>query len=690
MNNFKMKNKLLTMFMVTGVIPILLLSGFFYYEIEGHLTKEIYAKNNIFLELTKEELNRYFSERKGDGRTLAKNQSIEELLNIYYEEGSYSESFLTQKVRTAEFLKTVVKEYNYTDIFITNEKGVGIFSVNNKNLKGAQLYRRNYIKKCLGGKQIWSDLFFSDVTAENIMTLSTPIYYENTADLIGTVNIIINQDRLNEIVHGGIEKIGKSGDSYLVNEEGLLFSETKQNKYKENAALKESINTRAIQLLSKEIKANNKEYTHMDRYNDYLNKPVFGSLGVITLGDKPMGLVIEVGEEEAFAQLKNIKKLIGIVNPILLAVGVILALFMANLIQKPIVEIAKKAKTVADLDLRENIDKKLIKRKDEVGIIGESVQSIIINLRSFLNQVGETSNQVAESSQELSATARQVNLVSEEVARTIEEIALSANNQAKDTQIGTENALDLGTIIEKNQEYLEQLNKSSNIIDRNVKEGLDVVYELVQKTNTTKKATEEIYSTSLEADNSSAAIGSASALIAQIAEKTNLLALNAAIEAARAGEHGRGFSVVAEEIRKLAEQSTKSTKEIDNIVTELINNSKKTVKSVETVKEIIGSQEESVKNIESKYGEISASVEVSLGVIGRLNESGETLEKGKNNILNIMENLSALAEENAASTEETSASTEEQRASVEGMASSSEALSDLAQELQKVISKFKI
>jgi len=248
----------------------------------------------------------------------------------------------------------------------------------------------------------------------------------------------------------------------------------------------------------------------------------------------------------------------------------------------------------------------------------------------------------------------------------------------------------LGKSVEKNQEHLGNVNSASNKVRDVVEEGLKEIDNLLRVTEESNEVAKEISEGILKTHESSSKIGQASNVIASIAEQTNLLALNAAIEAARAGEMGRGFSIVAGEIKKLAEQSSKSTKEIDEIVKELQSNAQHAVKTMERVSEITKEQTDSVMKNKDKYILIEEAMESTLEVLEELNASGQEIENMKNVIIDTLQNLSAIAEENSAATEEISASIEEQTAFIEEIANASDRLSDLAQKLQAIIEKFKV
>ena len=326
---------------------------------------------------------------------------------------------------------------------------------------------------------------------------------------------------------------------------------------------------------------------------------------------------------------------------------------------------------------------------DESGTLARSMQAITNNLRKIIGEITDSSLQVSSTAQELTATAEQSAMAAEEVARTVEEIAKGASEQAGNTETGSFQAIKLGDLIEKNREQMYNLNKASDKVTDVVNDGLKDIKRLSAITEENNLATREIYDIILKTNESTNLIGEASNLISTIAGQTNLLALNASIEAARAGESGRGFAVVASEIKKLAGQSATSTSYIDGIVHELQNNVTKAVESIERVNAISKEQSERVVSTNNKYLSISEAMEEAGTAVNQLNLSEEEMTKSKNEILDMLQTLSAIAEENAAGTEEASSAMVEQSSSMEEIANSSEKLAELAGNLQEIILRFK-
>ena len=249
---------------------------------------------------------------------------------------------------------------------------------------------------------------------------------------------------------------------------------------------------------------------------------------------------------------------------------------------------------------------------------------------------------------------------------------------------------DMGELLEKDSKYIKELNSVAITINKEKEEGFNILNNLIIKTNQSSEATDSIYEIILSNNQSAEKIEVASTMIQSIADQTNLLALNAAIEAARAGEAGRGFSVVADEIKKLAEQSNNFTNDIKSVIDELKFKSQRAVETMEGVKDIVKTQALSVKETEAKFEGIAVAINSIDSIIDNLNNSANSMLSNKEKIIELTQSLMAVSQENAAASEESAAAMEEQTTNIHEVANSGEDLSEIAEELQSLIERFKV
>jgi methyl-accepting chemotaxis protein len=387
--------------------------------------------------------------------------------------------------------------------------------------------------------------------------------------------------------------------------------------------------------------------------------------------------------------LNNLKILFITLSIIFLIITVIAIVLISDKLTKNLKSIVNFSKNIQNLDVSKNVPNKIVNLKDEIGDIGRALNIVVENLRSFMSNANNLSSNVTNYSKDLISNIEQVNFTSNEISNVVVQIADSASKQAKNTEDGVTKVSTLSECIDNNNSNMSALNNIMKEVEAYKTEGMDMLSLLKDENIESNKAISTIHEMIIDTNNKAGEIKQASQMIKDISEQTNLLALNAAIEAARAGEDGKGFSVVAEEIRTLAEQSNKFTKEIEKTITNLIYKTENAVETMDKITEIINNENTCLNKTSEKFTGISESIEKSGSSLKNLNNTSILMKNQSDDINGIIQNLSSIAEENAASTEEVAASVEEQTASLSEFSNSVNEMAHLAENLKENINKFK-
>ncbi|MEK3894546.1 methyl-accepting chemotaxis protein [Bacillus sp. FSL W7-1354] len=383
----------------------------------------------------------------------------------------------------------------------------------------------------------------------------------------------------------------------------------------------------------------------------------------------------------------SIITLLIIVIAAALVLSISIGLLMTRLITKPIKDIQA---LFAETEQGDFTVKGTYQSKDELGLLTSSFNKMVAGVRSIIETVGETSHQVASSSQELSASADESTKASEYISTTIQELAVGSDQQVE----SVENSR---TVIMGMTEFAGRISsnaeKAAATADQTAKmslegtKAIDKVSTQMKSINETVVSLSEAFKHLTERSNE---IGNITEVITSIAEQTNLLALNAAIEAARAGEQGKGFAVVADEVRKLAEQSGRSAEQITRLITIIQNDTKQTMNSVISATGEVKEGLVVVHEAGGAFQKIENSITEVVTQINDVTNLVKNLTAGASEIETAISGVKEVAETAAGGTQTVSAATQEQLASMEEIAAASQILAQNAEELQHLIQKFKI
>ncbi len=405
----------------------------------------------------------------------------------------------------------------------------------------------------------------------------------------------------------------------------------------------------------------------------------------------PTGMVFAgMSSEVVNGDIQSIITTMVIVAVVGALVCIAIVFLVASTMSKRIGYGVKTLGELADGNLKVEVDGKLLKSKDETGDIMKAITNLKEKLVGVVTDIVSKSQEVKDSSDILSDGAAETTIAVEQVERAVNEIADGATSQANDTQKATENVIIMGNVIDETTGNIERLHDTANDMEAQGNEATDILRELSVVNDKAMESLDIIYKQTNITNESVQKISEAVRLITAIAEETNLLSLNASIEAARAGEQGRGFAVVAGQIQKLAEQSNESALQIEAIVSELMAASHKEVEIMGDVKEIMAKQNEMVEKTDKVVTDVIEGISQSRRDIETISEATKRLDSARGTVVDIVQNLSAIAEENAASTEETSASATEVNATIQEMAGNATHLRTIANELEESVKVFNI
>ena len=721
----KLFPKIFLSFFVLVLVVVLGITAITYYQSSTLLEKDISEKLDLVVGEKVGMMEQIIGNSRAIGNLIADNNEIKQYVNF-----SNTNPGIKQNNNISMYLGASFDEGKglYENIFISGKGGKILLDGIKGNSIGTDLHGMGFFDTAITGTQILGNVMVSPVTGRPVIVVGTPI--KSGQQTIGVAAVAMEFNVLTKPITDS--KIGKTGFTFIVNKQGLVLAHPNKDHVMKMDLSKEAS-------LAEINRRMNQEQQGQGIYTkDGIEKMM--SFSQVPDSEFNIGSVIET--EEIYKPVNSLLLKLILVGGAAVLIALAVAFWLAGSLTGPIREIGLAVRKAADGDLTQQLT---IRREDELGTLADTFQMMLLNLKNMIAQIDFTSRSVASTSQQLSSNTQEATKTIQQVAASMEQISIGSGEQAKSAthtlkiaeqvsqaieqiaagaQDQSRNVVDTSTIVTdmaaKIDKMAEGMMAVKEVSEQNgivATEGGKVVEMTVTGMVRVKDTSTDTAHKINELGQQSQKIGEIIQVIDDIAEQTNLLALNAAIEAARAGEHGKGFAVVADEVRKLAERSGKATKEIAQLITDIQHGTKLAVESMD-----IGSKEvsegvtlaqeagqalnkivEGVKAADIRVSEI-------MGLINDVMHSSQEVTTAVNNVAAITEentaatqeisasteqvniatqNVAAISEENAASSEEVATSTEELTASIEEISSSSDQLAAMAKEMQTLVNQFK-
>ncbi|HBJ00263.1 MAG TPA: methyl-accepting chemotaxis protein [Lysinibacillus sp.] len=330
-----------------------------------------------------------------------------------------------------------------------------------------------------------------------------------------------------------------------------------------------------------------------------------------------------------------------------------------------------------------------VKNKDELGILATGINTMTTNLRGMIETVSNSAEHVAATSEQLTASSEQTSTASDEITKAIQQISTGQEKQLLGMKEANHSVTEISSSLTAITENIKELNDLSIETSKVSLSGNEVITQSVEQMNQINKQNIMTNEAMLLLESKSQEIGEIINVITSIAAQTNLLALNAAIEAARAGEQGKGFAVVADEVRKLAEESGNAANNISTLISEIQLHTQNTVQIVNEGQSVVETGIRYVANAGKTFDVIAADVDMINNKLSSVSTEIQEINANTENLVNEILKTQDVTDQSSSYTQQVVAAAEEQSATMIEMTFASRSLAEMSQELQNLVSNFK-